>query len=93
MRLSYCCCSQLVWGDLKLEHFLVFGSAPVFSIKAVDFDAAVSFGERLTDAFSPRYAPPERAKLISQQHQSAAATLIAHPSYDSELVCFYRCSC
>ena len=83
-----------MWGDLKLEHFLVFGSAPVFSIKAVDFDAAVSFGERLTDAFSPRYAPPERAKLISQQRKGAAAAiLIARPSYDSELVCSDRLAC
>ena len=85
-----------MWGDLKLEHFLVFGSAPVFSIKAVDFDAAVSFGERLTDAFSPRYAPPERAQLISQRRKgaaSAAAALIAHPSYDSGLVPFDCCDC
>ena len=87
--------SQLVWGDLKLEHFLVFSGLPLI-VKAVDFDAAVSFGERLTDAFSPRYAPPERAKLISQQRKgaaAAAATLIAHPSYDSELVCCDRFDC
>ena len=90
---SHCCLldSQMVWGDLKLEHFLVFSGLPLI-VKAVDFDAAVSFGERLTDAFSPRYAPPERAKLISQQRKgaAAAATLIAHPSYDSELVCLDR---
>ena len=72
-----------MWGDLKLEHFLVFSGFPLL-IKAVDFDAAVPFGQRLTDAFSPRYAPPERARLVSQQRKGAPAdALKAHTSYDS----------
>ena len=84
------CLSQLVWGDLKLEHFLLFSSPSLNSLlalKAIDFESAVPFGAPLTELYSPQFAPPERATWLSEQKSLGGKTeeLIARPSYDSEL--------
>ena len=74
---------QLVWGDLKLENFVLFNSLPSKSLptlKAVDFESAVKVGQPLTDAFSRECVPPERAKWTSSEQKHA---LIARKSYDS----------
>lgn len=68
---------QIVWGDVKPDNFVLF---PSFSMemKAIDFDAAVKVDEPLTDLFTLRYAPPERAKAALNKER-----LVARQSYDS----------
>lgn len=67
-------CVQLVWGDVKLENFVLFPGVSL-RMKAIDFDTSVAIGEELTDSYTLRYAPPERAMQSIKAQQTGELSL------------------